>query len=188
MAKTIVTIILAAVLFISGCNMEKKSAVPQTFSNVGVRVSSSPEAKFPKGSKYAFIESASDSELTPEAAMIKHRIKTALTTELKKKGYKPGETGDVDFMVACALAVQHEVEVLMAESKEKGNEWMVAIVTPNDYVTGALLVEMIDAKTMKPVWLGAFNADVTLTSVSEKEKQERVTYAVHELLREFPPK
>ena len=59
---------------------------------------------------------------------------------------------------------------------------------PNDYVTGALLVQIIDAKSMEPVWLGAFNADMTLTSVSEQEKQERVGYAVHELLKNFPPK
>jgi len=46
---------------------------------------------------------------------------------------------------------------------------------------------MIDAKSMEPVWLGVFNADITLASVSEQEKQERVNYAVRELLKPFPP-
>jgi hypothetical protein len=59
---------------------------------------------------------------------------------------------------------------------------------PNDYVTGALLVQVIDAKTLEPVWLGVFNADITIASVSEKEKQERVGYAVQKLLTAFPPK
>jgi len=41
---------------------------------------------------------------------------------------------------------------------------------------------------MEPVWLGAFNADVVLKSVSEQEKQAESGYAVRELLKPFPPK
>ena len=182
------TIVLAAVIFIGGCNTEKKSAVPQTLSNVTVRTASSPAAIFPAGKKYAFVKFASDNVQDAEVGKIDQRIQTALSNELKKKGYKPGEYSDVSFFVAYALGLQQDIDVLVSKSKTQGNEWIVAIVAPNDYVTGALLVQVIDAKSMEPVWLGVFNADVTLASVSEKEKQERVGYAVHELLKAFPPK
>ena len=168
--------------------MGKKAAVPQTLSNVNVRTSFSPNAKFPAGSKYAFVKFASDSEKDDEASMIYQRIQTALSGELKKKGYKPGEYAEINFFVAYTLQLQQQIDILVGKSKVQGNEWIVALVSPDDYVSGALLVQIIDAKSMEPVWLGVFNADIAITSVSEPEKQERVGYAVHELLKAFPPK
>jgi len=90
--------------------------------------------------------------------------------------------------VVYTLGLQHEIEVLIGKSKVQGNEWITSVVAPNDYVSGALLVQMIDAKKMEPVWLGVFNADVALVSISERDKQERAGFAVRELLKQFPPK
>jgi hypothetical protein len=180
------SVVVAVIVFVGGCNEENKTVVPQTLSNVGVRTSFSTTAKFPAGSKYAFTNIISDSESNSEAGMIYQRIQKSLSSELKKKGYKPGEHSDVSFFVDCTLGFQREI--LVSKSKIHGNEWMTAIVVPNDYVTGALLVQIIDAKSMEPVWIGVFNADIAFASVSEKEKQERVGYAVHELLKAFPPK
>jgi hypothetical protein len=188
MKTAILSIILAAVVVIGGCNLEKKAAVPQTFSNVSVRTSYSPAAKFSAGSKYAFVSFAADSEQDSEVAKIDQRIQTALSNELKKKGFKPGEYADVRFFVAYTLVAQHQIDILIGKSKVQGNEWIGAVVVPNDYVSGAVLVQMIDAQSMEPVWLGAFNADLSLASVNEQQKQERVNYAVHELLKPFPPK
>jgi hypothetical protein len=188
MESKILCIVLAAFIVVGGCNLEKKATVPQTLSNMTVRTSYSPDAKFPKGSKYAFLKFAYDSDQGTEAGMIDRRIQTALSDELKKKGYKPGEYGDVRFLVAYTLGLQHQIGILVGKSKVQGNEWIAAVVVPNDYVSGALLVQVIDAKSMEPVWLGVFNADVALASVSEQQKQERVAYAVHALLKTFPPK
>jgi hypothetical protein len=38
------------------------------------------------------------------------------------------------------------------------------------------------------VWLGIFNVDVRLVAVDEQAKRERVSYAVHELLKTVPLK
>ena len=81
-----------------------------------------------------------------------------------------------------------DINILVGKSKIEGNEWISALVVPNDYVSGALLVQIIDAKSMEPAGLGVFNAYITLAFVSEQEKQERVGYAVRELLKTFPPK
>jgi hypothetical protein len=188
MKSLILSIVLAAIVFLAGCNMNNKAAMPETFSNVSIRTASSPDAKFPAGSKYAFVNFVSDIEQDDEAGMIYQRIQKSLSSELKKKGYKPGGHSDVSFFVSYAIGLQQEINVLVGESKTQGKEWISAIVVPNDYVTGALLVQVIDAKTMEPVWLGVFNADVAIASVSEKEKQERVGYAVQKLLTAFPPK
>lgn len=187
MKSKILFTILVAIIVVSGCSSEKKVTVPQTLSNVCVRTSYSPAAKFPVGSKYAFVKFASDSDLDGEAAMIDQRIQKSLSAELKKKGYKSGEYGDVGFFVTYTLGLQQEMDILVGKSKVQGNEWIGVLVIPDDYVSGALLVQIIDAKNMEPVWLGVFNADVALASVNEREKLERVGYAVHELLKSFPP-
>ncbi len=188
MENNFFSIILATAIFVGGCNSEKKAAAPETLSNVSVRTSYSPTAKFPAGSKYAFVKFASDSEQTPEFALIDRRIQTTLAKQLREKGFKPAKYAKVDFFVAYTLGLQHEINILAAKSKEPGNNWIGVLVMPSDYVSGALLVEMIDAKSMEPVWLGIFNADIALASVSEKQKQQRVEYAVRELLKTFPPR
>jgi hypothetical protein len=179
---------MVMVIAVCGCSMFENTTSPATLENAGVRTSYSPSSKFPAGAKYAFVQFASDESQDSEVAMIDGRIKAALAGELKKKGYKPGEYEGIDFFVVYALGLQQQIDVLVAKSKVQGNEWITAVVAPSDYVNGALVVQIIDAKTMEPVWLGVFNADVALKSVSEKEKQDRVSYAVRELLKSFPPK
>jgi hypothetical protein len=181
-------VLMVAVVTLSGCQMGKPAAVPATFSNVSVVTAADPSAKFPSGSRYAFVKYAADSDKTGEAAMVQQRIEKAMTEELKKKGFKPGEYSDIRFFVAYTIGLQHEIDVLLGKSKEQGKEWITAVVMPRDYVTGALLVQVIDAKSMEPVWLGVFNADMQLVSVDEQAKRERVGYAVHEVLKSFPPK
>jgi hypothetical protein len=186
--KKIISCILTTVVIVSGCNSGKQAAMPDTLSNVSVVTSHSPTAQFPAGSKYAFVKYASESDQDTEAGLIIQRIQTELNNELKKKGYKPGEYSDVRFFVSYTLGVKQEIVILAGKSKSQGNEWISAVLVPNDYVSGALLVQIIDAKTMEPVWVGVFNADVQLASVDEGAKRERVRYAVRELLKTFPAK
>ena len=181
-------LVLITMMIICGCAANRQTTAPSTLSNVGVRTSFSPAAQFPRGSHYAFVQFASASDRSEEEARIEQRLRTSLSNELKSKGYKPGEYSDIDFFVVYTLGLQHEIEVLIGKSKVQGNEWITALVAPNDYVSGALLVQMIDAKKMEPVWLGVFNADVALVSISERDKQERADFAVRELLKQFPPK
>jgi hypothetical protein len=190
MRKGMVLVLLAAVIVLSGCQYfkGKEAAVPQTFSNVSVVTAYSPSATFPRGSTYAFVKLADETDLSDEAAIVQQRIEKALTAELKKKGYKASQGTEVDFFVVYTVGLRQEVNVLLAKSKKEGNQWMAAVVAPQNYVNGALLVEVIDAKKMEPTWVGVFNADVGLIKVDEQAKGERVAYAVQNVLKTFPPK
>lgn len=188
MQERILYIILTVVVLAAGCNLGKNPPPPSTFANTAVRTSYNPSSKFPAGAKYAFVQFASDDQKDSELGMIDQRLKSALSAQLKKKGYKAGEYEGIDFFVVYALDIQQQIDILVAKSKVEGNAWIAAVVAPNDYVNGALVVQMIDAKSMQPVWVGVFNANVELKSVSEQEKQQRVQYAVSELLKSFPPK
>jgi hypothetical protein len=187
MKKGVAYLLGAAVIIFGGCSSENKN-VPQTLSNVNVTTSCSPVAKFPAGSKYAFVTFASDEGRGDAADQIDRRIQKALSDELKKKGYKAGEYSDINFFVAYTFGLQQQIDVLVGKSQVKGNEWISVVAMPKNYVNGALLVQIIDAKSMEPVWLGVVNADIRLVSVSEQAKRERVAYAVRELLNAFPPK
>jgi hypothetical protein len=188
MKAHICSIILTAAILGGGCHSQREASMPQTLSNVKVTTAFSPGTKLPASGKYAFVAFASESEQDPEIAVIDQRIQASLSGELKKKGYQPGEYGDIRFFVAYSLGLQQQLDVLIAKSETEGNEWIGALVIPNDYVSGALLVQIIDAQRMEPVWLGVFNADIAIASVSEQDKQERVSYAVRELLKSFPPR
>jgi hypothetical protein len=187
MKKGCVYFFLAAVIIVGGCYSENKP-VPPTLSNVNVTTSCSPAAKFPAGSGYAFVTLASDEGRGDAADQIDRRIQKALSDELKQKGYKPGEYANINFFVAYTFGLQQQIEVLVGKSKVQGNEWISMVTTAQNYVNGALLVQVIDAKSMEPVWLGVVDADIRLVSVSERAKQERVRYAVRELLKAFPQK
>ena len=181
-------LLLVLPLMICGCHRGEKTAVPLTMSNLSIRTSYNPSTLFPPGRKYAFVKPSSDIEEGSEAALIYQRIQKALTNELKHKRYKLSESADVSLLVVYTAQVEQQINVLMSKSKSQGNEWITAFVVPNDYVTGALLVQIVDAKSLEPVWLGVVNADITLAAATEKEKQERINYAVNELLKTFPPK
>jgi hypothetical protein len=187
MESKMLSLALMLAVAIGGCNPEKKIAVPKTFSNVSIRTSYNPDAKIQAGGKYAFVQYASGVSSDSEVAMIDQRIMSSLSSELRRKGYKPGQYEELDFFVDYSLELQQTIDILVAKSKVQGNEWIAAVVAPNDYVNGALLVQIIDVKKMEPVWLGVFNSDVAMASVSEQEKQARVDYAVRELLKQFPP-
>lgn len=188
MKKLLSFLVLASVFVSGGCHFGKKDPLPQTLSNVIVTTSSSPAAQFPTGSKYAFVAFAEDQEQSDEAGQVDQRIQNALSAELKRKGFRPGSYTDINFFVAYTYGLQQQVDVLVAKSKEQGNEWISIVVAAKDYVNGAMLVQVIDARSMEPVWLGVFNADIQLASVDEQTKQERVGYAVRQLLQTFPQK
>jgi len=76
----------------------------------------------------------------------------------------------------------------MTIDKQHGEERIKVVGFADDYMKGALLAEVIDAGRLKPIWRGVCNANVTLNNVAEEEKDERMNYAVKELLRMFPPK
>jgi hypothetical protein len=94
----------------------------------------------------------------------------------------------VDFLVNYDASLSQDFYLLAAKYEQEGEEWIKVVGFADDYMKGALLVEVIDARKLKPIWRGVCNANVTLDEIAEEEKDERVNYAVKELLRTFPPK
>ncbi len=185
MKKVTLWISLVTAILIGGCN---KNTSPKTFSNMDVKTTYSTAANYPAGTGYAIVNLPSAVDPDSEEARIEQRIQTALANELTSKGYKPVNAAEAQFYVAWSLQVKQDIDVLAGMSDEPGNEWIAVILTPEEYVGGALMVQIMDARKKMPVWLGVFNANVELTDVGEQEKKERIAFAMRELLKSFPPK
>ena len=174
--------------FITGCSSSQKP-VPATISDIVVSTTYDPEAKFPRMAYYAFLRKRPEREgLPPEATLIVRRIRDSIKHELKSKGYQTYKDHEIDYLVDYQIAMQHNISVLAERSEIAGQEWISIVGIPDDFVQGALVLDVIDVNTLKPVWRGVCNADIVLAPVSEEEKELRVRYVIQQLLKTFPPK
>jgi hypothetical protein len=80
------------------------------------------------------------------------------------------------------------LQFLAARAETSDQEWLSIVGIPDEFIKGSLVIDVIEAKTLKPVWRGICNANVASVGVSEKEKDKRVKYAVQQMLKTFPPK
>ena len=147
-----------------------------------------PQAAFPASATYAFLRQRPEQEQGPEEAkVIVRRLRDAIKDELATKRYKPAK-GEIDYIVDYQLVAQYSVSILAERTQEDGQDWLTVVGVPDDFVQGALVIDVIDTATLKPVWRGLCNANIALADVTDEERNLRAHYAVQELLKTFPPK
>ena len=177
---------LLAVVTIGGCT--KTLEQPASMSDIQVVTTYAPQAAFPKSASYAFLRQRPEQEAgSDEAKVIIRRLRDAIKGELASKGYKQAK-GEIDYIVDYLLVAQYSMSILAERSEIQGEEWISVVGVPDDFVQGALVIDVIDTATLKPVWRGLCNANIALDEVSDEEKNQRAGYAVQELLKTFPPK
>lgn len=174
------------VAVISGCS--KPLEQPETMSDMQVVTTYNPQAAFPKSAAYTFLRERPEQEDLPEdAQVIVRRLRDAIKDQLKDKKYKSAKD-QIDYIVDYEIVAEYSIGVLAERSEIQGEEWITVIGVPSDFIKGALVIDVIDAVKLKPVWRGVCNANIALAEVSEDEKDRRAQYAVQELLKTFPPK
>ena len=186
MSKLNVIVFVAVILMLSGCN-SNQAVKPATISDISVVTTYDPQVKIPRSGVYVFVRMEPEN-LTPEATLISKRIRAALKDEFKAKGYKPYKDSKVDLLVDYTIVAQQSVNIIAQRSQVAGREWMTVVGVPDNFITGSVVVDIMDAKALEPVWRGVVNANIATAPVSEEEKQKRVKYAIQQLLRTFPPK
>lgn len=182
----ILFIIVANILF-SGCS-SRQQTLPSTISDIVVSTTYNPKVRFPDTATYAFLRVDPAKEgLPPEAESIAKRVREALQYGLKNKKYKISKGEEIDYLIDYRIVAQQNVKILTERTKISGLEWLSVVGIPDNFIKGSLVFDVIDVKTLKPVWRGICNANIALSPVSEQEKETRVKYAVRQLLRTFPP-
>lgn len=187
MKKNVILIgVLAAIVLMVGCS--KTVERPASLSEVQVVTTYAPQAVFAKSASYAFLRERPEQEEMPDdAKVIVRRVRDAIKAELHAKHYKAAKEDQIDYIVDYHIVTQYSVSILAERSQEDGHEWMTIIGVPDDFVQGALVIDIFDATQLKPVWRGLCNANIALDDVSIEEKDQRIRYAVQELLKTFPP-
>ncbi|MHC4552286.1 MAG: DUF4136 domain-containing protein, partial [Planctomycetota bacterium] len=149
------TLALTMVLIVTGCQ-EPHATPPTTYSDMKIGTTFDPQTVFPKTANYDFIRVSPDEEgLSPEAVAIVNRVRKALAAELKAKGYsEKSQTGEVDFFVDYELVAQHNVTILAERAQAAGEEWITVVGMPDDFIEGALVVDVIDYTNLRTVWRG----------------------------------
>ena len=147
-----------------------------------------PQATFPASAKFAFLRQRPEEiPMDEESQGIIRRVRDAVKDELKSKKYKPGKY-EIDYIVDYQIVAQQNMSILAERAEIEGEKWIAVVGVPDDFVQGALVIDVIDAKDLSPVWRGLCNVNIALDEVSDEEKNLRAQFAVQELLKTFPPK
>lgn len=130
------------------------------------------------------------------------RIRTAVAARLHLKGYTMSVNAQPDFYVAYHLAVkdltpdtstQYFSDGMAGKSFSHSADTRstgTAHTTSGEaqsYLTGTLLIDIIDAASKQVVWRGTAAGEID-PGLTSKERDERIRNIVHEMFSHFPPK
>jgi len=137
-----------------------------------------------------------------DSSTVDMRIRIAVGTQLRLKGYQTLPEGKPDFYVAYHVglkdsspsistqyysdgmaghAFEHSADTRSASKSE------LSINETPSYLTGSLLIDVIDAASNKLVWRGTAAGEVD-PGLTSQQRDERTKAIVHKILSHFPPK
>jgi hypothetical protein len=137
-----------------------------------------------------------------DSSTVDMRIRIAVGTQLRLKGYQALAEGKPDFYVAyhvglkdssADISTQYYSDGMAghafaysADSRTAGKAAPAVNETPS-YLTGSLLIDIIDAGSQKLVWRGSANGDVD-PGLTSQQRDERTKAVVQSILSHFPPR
>ena len=179
---------------------------------IGVGCASSPKigydfdrtADFGAYHTYAWL--SSDQEKTgdrrADSSTVDMRIRIAVGTQLRLKGYQAIVEGKPDFYVAYHIGLKDSSPSITtqyysdgmaghafahsADSRSAGKPASAVNETPS-LLTGSLLIDIIDGGSEKVVWRGTADGEVD-PQLTSQERDERTRLIVRRILSHFPPK
>jgi hypothetical protein len=136
----------------------------------------------PANSNFFFISDTEDIPDIPQEKrkQMDERIKNTLINELKARGFRLSDAASADFFVGFKVVFDEEARKELIKSSNLISQMFSGKKIHN----GSLVVDVM-SRDMRPIWSGAYNADIVL-NVSEQEKDARVVNAVRQILRNFP--
>lgn len=129
------------------------------------------------------------------------RIRIAIGTQLRLKGYQTLPEGRPDFLVTYTIALKDSSPTVSSQYFSEGmagrpflhsaDSRSVRDAAPSNseghsYLTGTLLIDVIDGASEKLVWRGTAAGEVDQGLTSE-QRDERTRAIVRSILSHFPP-
>lgn len=137
-----------------------------------------------------------------DSSTVDMRIRIAVGTQLRLKGYQALAEGRPDFYVAYHVGLKDSSPSISsqyysdgmaghafahsADTRKSGGATPTINETPS-YLTGSLLIDIIDAASQKLVWRGTAAGEVD-PGLTSQQRDERTKAIVQKILSHFPPK
>ncbi len=137
-----------------------------------------------------------------DSSAVDMRIRIAVGTQLRLKGYQTLPEGTPDFFVAYHVGLKDSSPSISTQYYSDGmaghafshsaDSRSASGAAPSlnetaSYLTGSLLIDVIDAGTKKLVWRGTAAGEVD-PGLTSQQRDERTKAVVHSILSHFPPK
>ena len=138
-----------------------------------------------------------------DSSAVDMRIRIAVGTQLRLKGYQALPDGKPDFYVAYHIGLKDSSPSISTQYYSDGmaghafshaadtrtaGKSMPAVNEPSpSYLTGSLLIDIIDAVSQKLVWRGSAAGEVD-PGLTSQQRDERTKAIVQSILSQFPPK
>ena len=164
------------------------SAIGCASPNVGYDYDRS--ANFSRYHTYAWIlpaqEATGDRRL--DSSLVDGRIRKAIESELRQKGYLPSAQASSDFLVAYHAGMK---DMLKGASTQRyiGDRAHGTFTTISDiqpYHEGTLTIDIVDAESHQLIWQASARADLD-QSLGPEQRDARVNNIVRVMLSHFPP-
>jgi hypothetical protein len=140
-------------------------------------------------------------DMRTDNSAVDMRIRMAVGAQLLSKGYRRLYDEKPDFYVTYHIGLKDMAPTVStqyysngmagrpfsysADTRSTGNEKPTINEAPA-YLTGSLLIDIIDAASNQLVWRGIAAAEVD-TALTSAERDERTRTIVHKMLSHFPP-
>lgn len=136
-----------------------------------------------------------------DSSAVDMRIRIAVGTQLRLKGYQTLSAGKPDFFVTYTVGLKDSSPTVSSQYFSEGmaghpflhsaDSRSVRDATPSisegqSYLTGTLLIDVIDGASQKLVWRGTAAGEVDQGLTSE-QRDERTRAIVRSILSHFPP-
>ena len=120
--------------------------------------------------------------------LVDGRMRNAIETQLRVKGYTASLNKRPDFYVAYHLGVKDMMKGSSTQNyigdRSQGTFTKISDIQP--YKEGTLLIDIVDATSQQLVWRGSALAEVD-TGMTPEERNEHISNIIHALFAHFPP-
>jgi len=164
-------------------------------ASMEIRTEHDASVRFSELRSYAWSARDPEEPTSPELDMtgIEVAVREAVDAGLQRKGFRPAEAGEADFLVHARVAVEERV------SRAELGDWTgpghgsgrrsspMARDVEFAWEAGSLVLDVLDPSGSKLLWRGTAEAEVDPAATPE-ESEARAREAVERLLERFPPR